>query len=797
MKIPAVALLVLTVALVHAETETPTASSARPVGPPPRLREFALPAPNSVPDADRFKHYFTPLRTERAAISPDGRYLAFSIREDDKLYVITADLDHPDAARAKVLVADDETATLPFSHLQYEPTPARILWMAWATPTRLLVETNRVFSLSTGSPPTRIDIPGVLLGFDYDGRNAGILVTPKDVDEVQPLGFAEGPGAEGFVTDRNNRSFEERINAPDRPAANDTTGGKFGTWLDGPAKSGEDEFAPTIAPVRPGTMPRSLQVLRLDPSRPGAVHVLATGSGPKRSLVLYSVDAITGKLTRLAQDNVGADFDFLIDQQGAMRITVPNSARQSPPFRYAYLGRKAEGAGQPLGEALDERAGKFSIDAASFFGEREIPLGFDASGDVLYYATNRGRDTFALRSYNFATNRSGDTTFEHPVFDLISAPRDAFPPDTLVFDPHSGQLEGIRYEGAVRTTAWLRPDWREVQATLEHLFPNRAVDLLDWDAAARRFIVSTQGPADAGGFYVYDRQTKKLSAFARRAPWLDEQHTFGSVSFSYMRPDGVRITGLVTVPSQPRLKPIPIVVLCSDMPWQRVGSNFRADVHALTDMGFAVVQINGRGAWGFGLKHREALQTGGDLVQIEDIVATINELEKRFQVNRDRVALLGRGHGGFIALRALQAHPERFRCAIAIDPPIDLAAWLREQTWTDAPAFLQLARSAFGPAARLDAAPLKKHADLIQKPILLLSYPGPDGQPRRPQYAAARTFTAAANRHSEVTIEQLPLDYVRGLPRAQAKVFAEIEEFLNLNVYSYKVQPGEVREVAK
>ncbi|MBI2510361.1 MAG: alpha/beta fold hydrolase [Opitutae bacterium] len=774
--------------VVHAQefAETPITRATR-------VPETALPPP-VVPDASRFNDFFEPLRTDRAAISPDGRFLAFSIREDDKLYVVTADLDHPDAARAKVVVADDATSTPAQIAHQFEKTPARILWMAWATPERLVIQTNRSTDTAVGMPPRWLSVSGVVLGFDVDGKNAGVLVSPKDLGDSQ-LDLPKSPLVERFAIDRADRSFEQRVNTPDRPMETDTSGGKFGNDVtaDTANLATPEEAAANIVSERPGAVPRTLRVLRLDPERAGAVHLLATGTGSSRSLQLFSADASTGKLRLIASDQVREDRDFLLDQQGLLRITIPNSVLGKFPLRYDYLGRKAGGAGKPLAQTMG--AGEFSISPENFFGERELPLGFDPTGDVLFYASNRGRDTFAVYSRNLSTGQTGKVAFENLHFDLIGAPTDAFPPDTLVFDPHTQELAGIRYEAAMRTTAWLRPEWRDAQATLEKLLPGLAVDIVDWDTSGRRFIVATQGPADGGAFFVYDREKSKLSQFARRAPWLDAKRTFATVPFYFARPDGALITGLVTVPTTPRLKPYPMVIVCPDVPWQRVSSNFRTEIHALADMGFAVVQINGRGAWGLGIKHRDALKAGYDLVQIDDILRTIDELEKRFQVNRDRVALFGRGHGGFIALRALQDHPERFRCAVAMDAPIDLQSWLREQYWNEGAAFPQLVRGAFGDAARLDAAPLRRHPEQIKKPVLLLSFPGREGELRRGQYLAARAFAAAAEKNAEVDFADLPTDYTRGLPRARAGTFAKVEEFLNLHIYSYKVKPGEVREV--
>lgn len=777
--------LALIATAVSAFAQSPTPATPSPQ--PPVQREIVLPAP-PVPDSTRFSRYFAPLRTENAVISPDGRYLAFSIREQDKLYVITTDLDHPGTAAAKVLVADSETSTPILAANQYEKTPPRITWMQWVSATRIIVQTNRATDVTTSAGGNWTSIVGAVLAFDFNGANSRVLVAPKDLREelhaTPELAGAPNP----FSLTRQDRAFEDRINSPDRPA--------------------NDPLAPvlTVSEISDSSRPgphvatiawRGMQVQRLDPARPGSFLLLAFGAprvSANRSIELLSIDGKTGNQRSLTHDMIRADRDFLIDQQGHLRVTIPNAVIPDFPHFYEYFGETGHSLRRKLGTKFaNENA--FSVTPENFFGEREIPLGFDHTGELLYYASNRGRSTFGIFSRNLTTGKTVGPTFEQPTFDLIGAPVGAFPPDTLVFNPHTQELVGIRYDAAMRTAAWLKPEWREVQGALEHRLPGCAIDILNWDAAGRRFVVATQGPANAGVFYVFDRETNRLSEFARRAPWLDATRTFATLPFGYTRADGIRITGLITVPSQPRLKPIPVVVVCPDVPWQHVRSDFRSEIHALTDMGFAVVQTNGRGAWGLGVQHREALKQGYDLVQIEDIVTTLDELNKRFEVNLDRVALFGRGHGGFIALRALQDYPTRFRCAVALDAPINLADWLKENYWTQGAALPQLQKPAFGNDERLSLAPLAKHPEKIIKPILLLSYPGPDGAPRGGQYLAARAFAYAARKTADVSFEDLPMDYARGLPGARSDAFAKIEEFLNLHIYSYQVKPGELREV--
>ncbi len=458
------------------------------------------------------------------------------------------------------------------------------------------------------------------------------------------------------------------------------------------------------------------------------------------------------------------------------------------PFRYDYYGPKGRNRAQPLDEAAGITG--FTVSPENYFGERAIPLGFDENPDVLYYASNVGRDTYGVYSVNLATKERGHVKIENPTYDLIGPPASGFPGrETLVFDRYSHQLAGVRYESVVRSTAWLRPELQELQTRFEKTFPGRCVTILDWDQRGNRYVVSTEGVADPGAYYVYDRTTDKLSEFVRRAPWVEEKHIHTTLSFGFSTADGARITGLITFPRQPRLRPVPMIVVCPDLPWLRVRSEFQSEVQAHAGMGFAVVQLNGRGAWGLGLKQRQTLTSGYDLVQVADIATTVESLGQAFKVNVKRVALFGRGHGGFIALRALQEHPDMFRCAVAIEAPVNLADWLEEQRWTTGEAQPQLTRAWLGDAARLQAAPLVRGPERLTKPILMLNYPGPKGGDRRTAFVKARGFASAVkSRGGDVTFDALDTDYLRGLPAGRAAVFDQVEQFLNTHIYDFKVR---------
>ncbi len=805
----------------------------------------AAPAPASfATPLDEVTAAFRPYRTDRAALSPDGHYLAYSVREGTSLAVWVVEVDHPAVNTVRVTVATDATSTPMLTNAR-EKTPARILWMEWVTPTRLVVETNRSYAFATGNAWS--SCPNVIVAFDPDGRHARTLVTPQDVAEWTANSGALPPAS-------NNPSL-----VPTPPAT--------GT-------------SPELAPA---TRPRSPNAWDYVPGKPDSLLVLTDGIARpdgETAYGRYRVNVDTGAVHFLGDELVDANQRPYFDRQGRLRLTLPDSARIPFPHRFVY-----ETAGGFTGrKTLDQVAGLktgpgFSVSPADFFGERAVPVGFDDNPEILFYASNLGRDTYGIYRLDLKTGRSRFETAD-PTYDLIGplpeipsiestlainpgddqsaaaptmtgavaqpdnpalgtfaaatglgggasgqpasnaasgplggtsvsslaggtatsvpiptpvAPETPLPSrsDVLVRDPYTRQLIGIRYQGKLDTTRWLEPAWQQVQDELEAALPGKSVRIEEWDRSGRRFLVLAYGPADPGAFYVFDRQTNHLSEFVRRAPWLAAEKAHRVMDFSFANPAGGRITGTITFPDFFRIKPVPLVVLCPPTPWARVPAGYEPEAQALADLGFAVVRYDGRGAWGFGRASREAFLTSHERAEVGDLVTLVARLAKEYIIDPRHVALVGSGLGGFLALRAMQLEPDHFRCAVALNAPVDLAAWLKEVHWTSDDVAPALIRAALGSEADLKAAPLVRDPGSVGRPVMLLCYPGEPGQERNLTYLDARNFAAAVRRHGQ-TVEWVDLDddFMQGLPAAEAQAFGRIGDFLNANLYDFKVKVG-------
>lgn len=761
-----------------------------------------MPTVSQLGDATRFIDLFSPFRTETAALSPDGKLLAYSVREKDELFLFIVPVDTPEILKSRIRILTDQLATPMMQVRSAERTPARIRWMKWITSTRLVFETNRNFAYGTGNSWS--NATGEIVAIDADGGNPKTLASPRLISQPIEATLEEEPP-------------EEEGEAAEDPFA----------ALAGGAQGAGDS-------VGTGN-PASIRIIGLNPADPQSILVRTQG----RTFKVYEIDAVTGT-RRLRSLEVGAPSSVaLLDQLGRPRITISSSFRAAFPRPFVVESTKVSRRRGALGELTSVPG--FSLAPETYFGERSVPLGFDEDPNILYFASNVGRDTYGVYSLNLQTGQRTAAAIESPVFDLYkpesgtfadasafglgiagpltdaSAPAETDPFEAavaamdrdaasdadpnrhgspaLVFDRFQHKLAGIRFEGTTRSAIWVRPELQAVQAWLNNNLRGRTAEIIEWDTAFQRVLILTRGTSDPGAFHILDRGQQKFSEFVRRAPALDTGAMSAVVPFGFTQADGTRIDGTLALPRQARVTPIPLVVLCPALPWERRGAEYSREFDALARTGTAVVQINGRGIWGSGIRQRAAIKSGYDEAQVADIMAAIEHLAPQFKVSKKRVALIGRGHGGFIALRALQLHPDSFMGAVAIDAPVDLGTWLEIARRDQASFGATLTREMMGDEARLAAAPLVKEPERITAPIFLLAYRGEDDAQRR-VFSGNRRLHAVVSRQAPASeFFEREIDHVAELPKAAAEEWRRIEAFLNTALYEYKVKVGETEVV--
>ncbi len=731
------------------------------------------PARADAPTAGEIAALLRPDRILQVALAPDGHHLAYTVHDEGKTVIFIIDVDDP-AKRAVVPLAYDEVMRDSGDH---EKTPAHVPFFRWSGSGRLVFSAERpaldVVDVRRKNAPANTT---AVYAVDADGKHV-LMLADEDTFAVETM--------------RGN----DPVSLPREPRVVDL--------------AADDPDSVLVEAVRPA--------LRV-PGNPNAtVGQLATG--------LFKVNVHTGKFQKLYERDVNGS--VLYDRQGNARILLSAPIDQKVQSFFYLPPPAGQADGKGLGQLLGD-----DISPENYLGTRTFPVGFDPDPNIVYVASNAGRDTYGLYAVDLRARRRTGFAVEVPGFDVagFQAP---FSDSDLVFDRSRGKLVGVRINGLEASTQWLDPDLAQVQAALDGKLSGRSARIVDWDDARARFLVLTSGGADPGRYYIYQREQDRLVQFIRCAPWIDLDKANPGTSFAFDTPEGVHLTGYLTLPRAPLITPPPLLVYCHAGPWQRDDPGFNRDAQVLAGMGFVVLQVNYRGSAGFGTQFREAIRQDLDRIPLADIRAAISWASAGHKIDRKRVALLGEGFGGYLALRALQLYPDEFRCAVTINAPTDLELWCEkpeskqeqeDDMEASATSMRQMQRyfrsmnsrggarppaqppemavapvnfsSEFrrwyfgGDSARLAALSPARHPELLTKPLLLIQDPE-DKYVSAGQASALRTAMARAGATPDYL--EITSEFARGLPGARTRVFTAMEDFFNLNLYDFNVKIGETK----
>ena len=334
----------------------------------------------------------------------------------------------------------------------------------------------------------------------------------------------------------------------------------------------------------------------------------------------------------------------------------------------------------PAGEAkvrldIDELTHKFEVYARS--GARawtQIWQGGDYESRRQYLGYSAPEDAIYLAMGDRIVRKSLVGGAEQPV----GQPLNGVSPKML-WDPHRVAPVAIIGGAEKPVYEWLDADLGATHAALAKAFKGKDVSLTDWSADRTRFLVRVSSPASPGVRYLFDKTRKELSPLGEEYPELKDTALGQTSWITYKARDGLEIPAYLTLP--PGLaagaKP-PLIVLPHGGPTARDHFDFDYIAQFLATRGYAVLQPQFRGSWGFGdaFEQAGAGEWGGKMqTDLLDGIAAVAD-----KADASRVCIVGASFGGYAALAGATMHPEAYKCAASVSGISDLGLML-EQQW--------------------------------------------------------------------------------------------------------------------
>jgi len=408
---------------------------------------------------------------------------------------------------------------------------------------------------------------------------------------------------------------------------------------------------------------------------------------------LWSVDPATGKgvlAERGDYDTVG----WAADSSGQARVRLEIDQLN---HRFSVMGR-AKGASQ----------WSQIWDGGDLESQRNY-LGYSEPDDAIYLSQNGRlvRMKLADRSSQPVSGSVADFT-------------------GLVWDDARQTAVGIVSGAEASTVTWFDADLGAVQTTLLKVLKDRSVELVNWSDDRTRFVVRATSRTSPPVWYLFDKPRKELSLLGEEYPDLKGAALGASRWITYKARDGLEIPAYLTLPpgAPAQGAKSPLVVLPHGGPGSRDGYGFDFLAQFLATRGYAVLQPQFRGSWGFGQAFEDAGkgEWGGKMQT--DLLDGVAAVAATGAADPSRVCIVGASYGGYAALAGATLHPEAYKCAAAIAGISDLGLFLVEvkRTYGEDGVGMEAWRTILGnaPIAKLAATSPAKLAANVRGPVLLI-----------------------------------------------------------------------------
>lgn len=342
---------------------------------------------------------------------------------------------------------------------------------------------------------------------------------------------------------------------------------------------------------------------------------------------------------------------WTLDAAGEPRIAKVNAGR-SDELWY----REQDGNWRKLREDLP-------LGAAS---DPVVLQGFGPDG-ALYATARNGKENAALYALDI---KSGQVTGAP----LLAAKGYDVDPQ-LVTD--GKKLLGVRYRTDAVDTVWFDEQMAEVQKRVDALLPS-TINLLTPPRYGDEpwVLVESQSDVIPTGYLLFNRKTGELTLLGSSHPQIQAQQMGSMRTVHYKARDGLDIEALLTLPPGAKNKPLPLVVLAHDGPWERGSTwGWRDESQFLASRGYAVLEPAYRGSTGLGNKLFEAgRRQWGEAMQ-NDLADGARWALDQGLAAEGRVCIAGKGYGGYATLMGLARDPGLYQCGVAWGAITDLQVY--------------------------------------------------------------------------------------------------------------------------
>lgn len=390
--------------------------------------------------------------------------------------------------------------------------------------------------------------------------------------------------------------------------------------------------------------------------------------------------------------------EYVTDGHGTVRIMGVQEMAGSTGYdrgRYSYFYRqKGERDWKPLST--------YEVQSREGF----YPVAVDKAGDIAYgFEKVDGR--FALVSVALDGSLRKATVFAHPEVDVEA-----------VWEIGRGQrVVGVTYDREKTEAVFFDKELAALAKSLAKALPGLPlIRFEDASADETKLLLWAGSDTDPGRYYLFDKTTKRLTELMLTRPELDGAVLATMKPVSYRAGDGTMIPAYLTLPPGSDGRHLPAIVMPHGGPSARDQWGFDWLAQFFASRGYAVLQPNYRGSYGYG----DAWYQKNGFQSWRTAIGDVNDagrwLVAQGIADPTKLGIFGWSYGGYAALQANVLDPSLFKAAVAVAPVTDLALLIQESRLFTG---YRVTRDFIGQGPHVREGSPAQNAGRIEAPVLL------------------------------------------------------------------------------
>lgn len=298
------------------------------------------------------------------------------------------------------------------------------------------------------------------------------------------------------------------------------------------------------------------------------------------------------------------------------------------------------------------------------FSKKSRPLRFLCDNNTVLVRDWSSSDVAGYYTVDIATGERKEI-FQHEEVE----------PYDMLIDPVTCTIAAVEYHPDYPTYQFVN-EQHQLTKTLKALigrFTGSRVQITSITRDGKLAVALVSGDRNPGRYYVVDVSSQKATPVYDRLQGRLSTRLSEMRAFMLKARDGLKLTGYITFPAGEGERDLPMVVVPHGGPhFRREFWGYDPEAQLLASQGFAVMQLNFRGSWGFGRKFQRAgFREWGGKVQ-EDIIDATRWAISQGIANKDRICIYGASFGAYSAMQSTILAPDLFRCAVGYAGAYDL-----------------------------------------------------------------------------------------------------------------------------